>query len=210
MTYIKCSFGGWVTSGGAICLIQAYKWKENLLLIKQQHLHKMFHKCFLGMVGKIHPEPKSRWSFQIKPQVLKASRASQNLLCCLFLMWEKSAYVRNKAVRCEVCASWGVQLPGWSFSLSAQSSTLKSLVKLNVQQSPKQWSAKVQFELAAVHAAVMKQEGKKKDGIKGRVNSALDIFSTEKILQREQGRKMNILIFITHKCSTISEARIWK
>lgn len=70
---------------------------------------------------------------------------------------------KDKALRCEVWASGGVQLPVWSFSLSAQLSTLKTLVKLKrVQQSPEQWSAKVQFELAAVHAAVMKQEGKKK------------------------------------------------
>lgn len=50
----------------------------------------------------------------------------------------------------------------------------------------------------------------KKDGIKGRVNSVLDIFSTEKILRRGRRRKMNILIFITSKRRPISEARVWK
>lgn len=176
--------------------------KGKFITNKVAAICKIFHKCFLGMEGKIQAEPKSRWSFQIKPQVLRVSRASGNLLCCLFLIGEKSAYIGIR--------QWGVGILGWSFSLSAQLPTLKSLVKLKMQQSPKQWSAKVQFELAAVHAAVMKQEGEKKDGIKGRVNSALDIFNTEEILQREKGRKMNILIFITHTCSTISKARVWK
>lgn len=41
----------------------------------------------------------------------------------------KISLCKDKAVRCEVWASCGVQLPVWSFSLSAQLSTLKSLAK---------------------------------------------------------------------------------
>lgn len=84
--------------------------KGKLITNKAAAICKMFHKCFLGVVSKIPPEPKSRWSFQIKPQVLRASGVSEFAVLPLPDVREISL-CKDKAVRCEVLASWGVQSP---------------------------------------------------------------------------------------------------
>lgn len=114
---------------------------------------------------------------------------------------------KDKAGRCKVPAS--LWTPVWSFGLPDQLYAVKSLVKLNMRQSPKQWSAKGQFELAGVHAAVMKQEGKKR-WHQGKGKFCSWHLRHWKNIAGGRERKMNILIFITHKRSTISEARVWE